>query len=209
MNYTIWQDEDPESPRDWCNIGTMVCRHPRYRLGETEEEPDEKPYLALPLYLMDHSGLSMSTDAAPYRDFDTAGWDWGTVGYIYVTPGEVRKAYGVKRISRRVREAVVAALVGEVAAYDQYLRGEVYGYTIRDDEGEVVDSCGGLFGYDYATEEAERACAPYLWEVHRETGEPLDADEVRMVVAAGMTAEADWEDRGGGLYWHAPTWGGD
>ena len=45
-----------------------------------------------------------------------------------------------------------------------------------------------------------------LWDVHRETGEPLDADELALVVQAGLTDPSDWEDRGGGLYWHAPTW---
>ena len=44
------------------------------------------------------------------------------------------------------------------------------------------------------------------WRTHVETGEPLDADEVRAVVAAGLTADDEWEDRGGGLYWHRLTW---
>jgi hypothetical protein len=45
-----------------------------------------------------------------------------------------------------------------------------------------------------------------LWKAHVETGEPLDEDEVMIVVAAGLTEAEDWEMRGGGLYWHAPTY---
>jgi len=30
----IFQDENPESPRSWDNMGTMVCFHERYSLGD-------------------------------------------------------------------------------------------------------------------------------------------------------------------------------
>ena len=30
----IVQDTDPESPRTWDNLGTMVCFHKRYELGD-------------------------------------------------------------------------------------------------------------------------------------------------------------------------------
>ena len=35
---------------------------------------------------------------------------------------------------------------------------------------------------------------------------PLTEDEVQVVVEAGITSWDEWDDRGGGLYWHAPTW---
>lgn len=48
--------------------------------------------------------------------------------------------------------------------------------------------------------------AEKLWKAHVETGEPLSEDEVAIVVAAGLAKAEDWDDRGGGLFWHAPTW---
>lgn len=51
-----------------------------------------------------------------------------------------------------------------------------------------------------------KAEAERLWRSHVETAEPLSELEVAIVVAAGLAEESDWEDRGGGLYWHAPTW---
>ena len=30
----VVQDTDPESPRTWDNLGTMVCFHKRYELGD-------------------------------------------------------------------------------------------------------------------------------------------------------------------------------
>lgn len=44
-----------------------------------------------------------------------------------------------------------------------------------------------------------------LWAAHQ-MGEPLTAEEVAVVVAAGITTEDEWEDRGSGLHWHLPTW---
>jgi hypothetical protein len=48
--------------------------------------------------------------------------------------------------------------------------------------------------------------AEALWKAHVETSEPLTEDEVAIVVRAGLAKAEDWEDRGGGLHWHAPTW---
>ena len=39
-------------------------------------------HLILPLYLMDHSGLSIRTSSELFRMCDSAGWDWGCVGFI-------------------------------------------------------------------------------------------------------------------------------
>jgi hypothetical protein len=53
---------------------------------------------------------------------------------------------------------------------------------------------------------ASNLAARDVFQVHCSTGEPLDEGEVAAVVSAGLSKWDDWEDRGGGLYWHAPTW---
>jgi len=40
-------------------------------------------------------------------------------------------------------------LENEIKIYDDYLRGEVYGYRILNEEGDVEDSCSGYFGGDF------------------------------------------------------------
>jgi hypothetical protein len=30
--------------------------------------------------------------------------------------------------------------------FDQYLRGEVYRFTVKDEDGNIIDSCGGYYG---------------------------------------------------------------
>jgi hypothetical protein len=46
-------------------------------------------------------------------------------------------------------------LRGEVATYDQYLTGDIWGYQITNPDGEKEDSLCGLYGYDYALQEAK------------------------------------------------------
>jgi hypothetical protein len=44
----------------------------------------------------------------------------------------------------------------EIKTYDDYLVGNVYGYTITDEEDEMLDSCGGFVGdFSYVETEAE------------------------------------------------------
>jgi hypothetical protein len=56
---------------------------------------------------------------------------------------ETRKECGMQDSSL---EDIERALREEVNAYDQYLRGEVYCFTINNPEGEHVDSCCGFLG---------------------------------------------------------------
>ena len=44
--YKIVLDEEPESPREWDNLGTMCCWHRRYSLGDVQPECDTQEYLA-------------------------------------------------------------------------------------------------------------------------------------------------------------------
>ena len=151
----IMQDYDSETgnSREWDNLGTMACWHGRYNLGD--EQPSEAPseYLAdlpdgtiiLPLYLYDHSGITMSTSAF------SCPWDSGQVGIIYVTPETLAREMLTDRDENEVR----TMLIHEVNTYDLYLRGEVFYYTVDkpiecdhgDTHWEHVDGCGGYLGY--------------------------------------------------------------
>ena len=190
MKFTIEfaQDENPESPREWDNLGTMVCWHKRYKLGDAQpkEPPEEwleslakeidgsgrleywegkcldaglgasadradeqykkaveqileREVIMLPLFLYDHSGITMST-----RPF-SCPWDSGQVGYIFVTIASAREEFSWKRMSPKRRARVEEMLTAEVKEYDKYLRGEVFGFTVQDENGDVVDSCWGFY----------------------------------------------------------------
>jgi hypothetical protein len=53
---------------------------------------------------------------------------------------------------------------------------------------------------------SDRDESPRLLEHHRETGEPLTAEELDGIVAGGVTTVEEWEQRGGGCWWHSPSW---
>jgi len=106
------------SPREWDNLGTMVCFHRKYNLGDKHDFKDttaldkflkSKEVAAfLPLYLYDHSGITMAT--TPFH----CKWDSGQVGYIYATKAQA-ETWGVK--GKHLKERLQA----EVAEYDEYL----------------------------------------------------------------------------------------
>jgi hypothetical protein len=157
----VTQDEYAESPRHDDNLSTMICFHGRYNLGDkhnykhqnysgwAEMEKaiikNESPAVILPLYLYDHSGITIST--SPF----SCGWDSGQIGFVFVSKEKLRKEYSVKRITNEIINKATKVLLAEVETYDNYLRGEVYGYTLLNENGEVEDSCWGFIGSDIET----------------------------------------------------------
>lgn len=105
------------------------------------------------LYLYDHSGITMSTN--DFRD----PWDSGIVGIIYLDKDTTIKE---QVIADEVSWYEVASSIieEEVDTYDQWIKGEVYGFTLEtvdkcshcnQEIREVVDSMGGFYGEDILT----------------------------------------------------------
>lgn len=103
-----------------------------------------KGLVILPLFLYDHSGLSMNASGF------SCPWDSGQVGWIYATPADIADEYG--NITDETIERARLLLLSGVETYDCYLRGECYGFATYEGKNEV-DSCGGYLGdYDGFTE---------------------------------------------------------
>jgi len=147
----IYYDDLVESPREWDNLGEMICFHKRYLLGDKHnfsvEEAREyaEENISYPLYLLDHSGLMMSINN--FQD----PWDSGQVGWIVASKEKIRNEFNVKRISKKLEEKVKEILRNEVEIYNDYLMGNVYCYNVINKDGEIIDSCGGFYGYDFET----------------------------------------------------------
>ena len=157
----VVHDSSPESPRSWDNLGTMICFHNRYDLGDNHnynsddysgwEEmkqaiiKEENPAVILPLYMYDHSGISISTSPFSCR------WDSGQIGFILVSKKKALEEFGGKIVTAKLKERLEKILEGEVETYTQYVEGEVYGFVIEDEDGEHIDSCYGFYGRDFAT----------------------------------------------------------
>lgn len=189
LRLVIEQDEFPEDPRSWDNLGTMLCCHRDYQLGDcnsnreteeqlaeicrkygkSDEEIDEMTFAeevqfildqddvcGLPLYITDHSGISMQT----YR-FDA--WDSSFVGLIFV-----EKDFYLAQMCLKDEEDWKAkakkTLESEIETYSDYLKGNVYQWTLYepvvvirqsmdgkelsreiDEEGEMVEAMGGVY----------------------------------------------------------------
>lgn len=148
---------NPRTNQD--NLGQMCCWHRRYSLGDPKHDFYNDPdgfaewhaererdiAIRWPLRLYDHSGISISLSSTwPYD----CPWDSGYVGYIYVTKSALRKEYGCQRMSAKLLAQAGRVLKAEVEVYDQYLRGEIYWYSVDNEDGEVIDSCSGFYGWD-------------------------------------------------------------
>lgn len=193
-------NNDHGGSRSWDNLGVMYCFHTRYNLGDeqpagrsavwlrefaaelvdgdAEQIPDEhlkrildKHALMMPLYLYDHSGLSISTSGF------SCPWDSGQVGVIVCTLKKAIENWSMDPDSTwkselpdwpdhsktiTLAQATERVLQGEVKTYDMDLTGQVYGYIIEQREvttspvtgarltgsWEHVDSCWGFYGRD-------------------------------------------------------------
>lgn len=167
----IHTDDDAESPRQWDNLGKMLCKHRNYLLGDVQVESadevnqileDDEAVIQMPLYLIDHSGISMSTN--DYND----KWDSGCVGIIYTTRKDVLDCFTgynsktnkrmpmKKRLTKKMLERAKEILKSEVKTYSEYLEGNVYGYILynkskcdhNEEHLEHEDSCFGYYRSD-------------------------------------------------------------
>lgn len=121
---------------DWFYYSTETLRELSVRFY--------REYIALPVYLYDHSGITVNTGGFNCR------WDSSQVGWIYMSKEEAKKHHGWGKITRHREKLVEEYLEGEIRTLAQYLEGDVYGFEFEDDNGEI-DSCWGFYGTDWKT----------------------------------------------------------
>lgn len=117
------------------------------------------PYMeALPLWLYDHSGISISCGKRVGQFADR--WDSSGIGWIYIS-----KEDAISKLNANEddwRSVANEDLKRQVEMYDMYLRGDVWGYCLyvlnEDGELEEEDSCYGFYGSDLY----ENGMLPYI-----------------------------------------------
>lgn len=152
------------SSREWEIWGTYSTgtREKKYRLIDSSREIEQLDdtlidwvsvkdieavsygeLVVLPLYLYDHSGLTMNTTGF------YCPWDSGQVGCIWTTMKRTKEGWPEKRTKKEWRDLALTILKGEVEVYDQYLKGDCFGYIEEklrpDGEWEEVISCWGYY----------------------------------------------------------------
>lgn len=170
----IHSDPKPINPREeYYNMTTMVCFHRWYDLGDKNirnEWPDtaegrdtfKKWYkehkdelIAQELRLYDHSGITISgIRKYPYTDH----WDSCLVGMIYVEKKRILEEFpSFKEWGKEAEKRAFEVLECDIKTYDDYLRGECYGFVVKDTEkNEEIESSWGFLGdREYCMQEAE------------------------------------------------------
>ena len=199
-NLIGWDEDKQQAVYDyWFGRGSGTNKelhdYAQGKLQERVQEEFDRRFINLPLYLYDHSGISMSTGSF------SCPWDSGQVGLIYVSKEKVRQEYNIKHVTQAWVEKIRGYLKGEVKTYDQYLTGDVWGFQVFEvpegvdpeelEEGELeeVESCYGFFGEEAAEEEAKANVAYY--EEHyselmfkRQQAEYREAGQLELPLAA-------------------------
>lgn len=119
--------------------------------------------IALPLYLYDHSGITMNCCGFSDR------WDSGQVGWIYTDKNTVLET-GTD-IKRNWKETAYKWMEGEVEEYDMYLQNEVYGIITEEYNGEGdpedddswsdEESCWGFYSSKWGDDLIEEIVSEY------------------------------------------------
>jgi hypothetical protein len=172
----IMTDPNPQNPRtEWDNACTMVCWHKRYNLGDKHDFATPEDFKAwwdenhkdtgtiMPLYLYDHSGITIRTNP-----FDCP-WDGGQVGWAYITAEQAE--------SERLPDPA-KCIEAEVGTYDEFIRGEVYCFSVEDEEGYIIDGSCGYYGLDHVKEEAiavANGVRNHVRYTHDNDGMPISA----------------------------------
>ena len=156
--YHLGDKHDYANPTQFlCDLAHTFNCLPTYAFEEEANIPELmealKPYIViLPLWLYDHSGLSMTCGtniSYPYTDC----WDAGQVGYIYITKEEMQniQVANPQDFEACWTEWATEVLTGIVNVYSAYLENAVYGYTLfrkQDDRWEEEESVYGFYGSD-------------------------------------------------------------
>lgn len=167
----IHPDEDCPSPREADCFCTMILFGKAKGYGDSHDYRSEdytgwddmraaleREYprgVVEPVYVFDHSGIALSTDAERFRQWDSAGWDWCQVGFAVVSAEGIRDNYLRQRISRKLRQRAEELIAAEVEEQGRFVSGECYYWCEVDASGEEVESCGGYVGFENVTEAAE------------------------------------------------------
>lgn len=159
INIIVEHDNEADNPREYDNLGTVAImsscgditidrKLPEYTgnlMNDVvnkicvEQNLNKNDLIFLPVYKFEHSGVTFSTK--PFDDF----WDSGLDGIIYVTKQQVRNFYQVGRISRKLLNNVTSALESEIKILATWAEGDTYSIAIRDQDGEIIDSCSSIY----------------------------------------------------------------
>ncbi len=170
----IEREEFADSPRENSNIGKFITQERNrvspdndtylYNLmietasvASSREDHLERlykaidyPILIVPICRYEHSGVKYMTGFHH-------GWDYSNCGFYFITVETFTSIFPDK--CNPDETELLKIVESEIDTYNKYLNGDVYCFTLFNDEGEKVDSCTGFYSLedmkDYLPEEWE------------------------------------------------------
>ncbi len=142
---TIEVDPEPVNPRGLNNLGTMVCFFDKQHLGDSHSFKSPAKVMA---YIKEQKAINK----AIYSSLDTPslkGWEADQIGVIFAEAYKIYKQWNIQRITPKVKTQVFEILKKELNSYDQYLRGDVFCYSLSRGEKVTVDGSGSYYGCDF------------------------------------------------------------
>jgi len=161
----IITDDSCESPREWDNLTMIVTvKNNHHDIGDIQVRDsdeirelleDKKAKFAMPLYVYEHSGISLkcfedkTMVGYPYND----QWDAGCVGMVFTTEALLKEA----GLFNSTKKDIIEQMKVEVEQYSYWCNGDCYGFRLskvskcdkcNQVEDEEIDSCYGFLGWN-------------------------------------------------------------
>jgi len=133
----LWYDVSfISNHRDYADKGPMS----HIRIEALMEGDIPEGYECVPVKAYIHGRIALTVNPNEGYPF-TCPWDTGMLGFVLFKTGE----FGENNIG----------LEGFVAHWQSCLNGDIYYFTIEDQNGEFVESCGGFDDMDYMKKEID------------------------------------------------------
>lgn len=162
-----------EQPEDWISADMQGDLSTMEKLNLAAASGE---FVWRPISIYDHSGVSIWLGGtAGHVD---ARWDCSTIGFAYIEKCTAEKenwSYSDK--FKTWQEWANHIMEAEMDVYDDYVEGNCYGWCIKDEDDDVIDSCGGYYGtgYDEEYKECEGIIDAYIEEREKKYRERIDA----------------------------------
>ena len=114
----------------------------------------------LPISMYDHSGITLWLGST--QGHVDARWDCSSVGFAYIEKSKAEEEMPQHTQLPDIdntdwKEWAYEMMEGEMHTYDQYVRGNVYGWVVENGEDDFEDSCWGYIGDDEISRMIEEA----------------------------------------------------
>ncbi len=159
LTIKINTDEHVEYPAEFSNTELfLVANHRQFYVPEPGEKrvpntADElickykKTHWIFHLEAYIHGGVVLALSGE--GNFPDRDWDVSQLGLIFAAKSEWR-------FNKEARKAAISL----VDTWNKYLSNDVWYWEILNDNGEILESCSGCYGFEYAKSEAT-ACAKH------------------------------------------------